>query len=147
MVSGVADFKETIVDMPLHTLNAGMVKIDKVEGKEAQTIFNTIEVFKQQTLVRCEPVTGRMHQIRVHLSYLKHPIIADHQYGGKDVFLSEIKRKFNLKQDSEELPLISRVALHAYSIGFFDINGEPKYTEAPYPKDIEALVTQLRKHK
>lgn len=145
IVNGVADFKETIVDLPIHAMNNGIVKIDKTEGKEAQTIFNTEEVFKKHTLVRCEPVTGRMHQIRIHLTCLKHPIVADSQYGGKDVFLSEIKKKFNLKKDTDEIPLIRRVALHSYSIGFFQLNGDPLYIEAPYPKDMDALLTQLRK--
>jgi 23S rRNA pseudouridine955/2504/2580 synthase len=61
------------------------------------------------------------------------------------VFLSQLKKKFNLKQDTEEKPLISRVALHAFSMGFFALDGSPVYTEAPYPKDMEALLTQLRK--
>jgi len=147
VVDGLANFKETIVDVPLLTLNAGVVKIDRLEGKEAQTIFNTIEFFKKHSLVQCEPVTGRMHQIRVHLAYLKHPIVADTQYGGTDVYLSQIKKKFNLKLETEEKPLISRVALHAFSMGFFALDGTPIYTEAPYPKDIEALLNQLRKHK
>ena len=147
VVDGLANFKETIVDVPLLTLNAGVVKIDRVEGKEAQTIFNTIEFFKKHSLLQCEPVTGRMHQIRVHLAYLKHPILADAQYGGTDVYLSQLKKKFNLKLETEEKPLIGRVALHAFSMGFFALDGTPMYTEAPYPKDMEALLNQLRKHK
>lgn len=146
VVDGLADLKETIVDVPLHTLNAGVVRIDRIEGKEATTIFNTLEVFKRHTLVQCEPVTGRMHQIRVHLMYLKHSIVADAQYGGTDVFLSQLKKKFNLKQDTDEQPLISRVALHAFSMGFFGLDEKPVYTEAPYPKDMEALLRQLRKN-
>jgi len=145
VVCGLASFNETMVDVPLHTLNAGVVKIDRIEGKDAQTIFNTLEVFKRHTLVKCEPVTGRMHQIRVHLAHLKYPIVADHQYGGIDIFLSQLKKKFNLKGETEEQPLIGRVALHAYSMGFFDLDGNPMYTEAPYPKDMEALLKQLRK--
>lgn len=147
VVDGLANFNDTIVDVPLLTLNVGVVKIDRIEGKEAQTIFNTIEFFKKHSLVQCEPVTGRMHQIRVHLAYLKNPIVADTQYGGTNVYLSQLKKKFNLKLETEEKPLISRVALHAFSMGFFALDGSPMYTEAPYPKDIEALLNQLRKHK
>ncbi len=146
LVSGVADLKEVIIDAPLHTLNAGVVRIDRTEGKEAQTIFNTLEVFKKHSLIQCEPITGRMHQIRVHLTYLKFPIVADHQYGGTDIYLSEIKKKFNLKLDTDEKPLISRVALHAFSMGFFALDGTPVYTEAPYSKDMDALIKQLRKN-
>jgi 23S rRNA pseudouridine955/2504/2580 synthase len=145
LVTGLADLKETEIDMPLHATNTGVVHIDREKGKEAQTIFNTLEVFKKHTLVQCEPVTGRMHQIRVHLAYLKFPIVADHLYGGQDVYLSQLKKKFNLKTETDELPLIRRVALHAFSIGFFHLDGTPVYTEAPYPKDMEALLKQLRK--
>lgn len=146
IVNGAANLKETIVDLPILAMNNGTVKIDRAEGKEAQTIFNTEEVFKKHTLVRCEPVTGRMHQIRIHLSHLKHPIVADHQYGGEDIYLSQIKKKFNLKKETDEIPLIRRVALHSYSIGFFQLNQEPLYIEAPYPKDMDALISQLRKN-
>jgi 23S rRNA pseudouridine955/2504/2580 synthase len=88
-----------------------------------------------------------MHQIRIHLSCLKAPIVCDETYGGKMIFLSDLKRKFNLKKDTEELPLIKRVALHAFSIGFHLLNGDKKRIEAPYPKDFAVLVKQLQKFK
>ena len=146
LVDGLADLKERMVDLPIFAMNNGIVRIDYEEGKEAQTIFNTLDVFKRHSLVQCEPVTGRMHQIRIHLSCIKHPIIADRQYGGKDVYLSELKKKFNLKKETDEIPLIRRVALHSFSIGFFQLSGEPLYVEAPYPKDMEALLNQLKKN-
>ena len=91
------------------------------------------------------PITGRMHQIRIHLACLKAPIVADSMYGGKDIFLSELKKKFHLKQDTEELPLIRRVALHAHSLSFNLLDGSPIAVEAPYPKDFGVLVKQLEK--
>jgi 23S rRNA pseudouridine955/2504/2580 synthase len=96
--------------------------------------------------VECEPITGRMHQIRVHLSALKAPIVFDTQYGGEELYLSSIKRKFNLKKDTEELPLIRRVALHAYSLTFRQPNEELLHVVAPYPKDFDVLVKQLEKN-
>ena len=123
-----------------------LLKMLDLEGKEAETIFNTIQAYKLHTLVDCHPITGRMHQIRIHLTCLKAPIVCDEQYGGAPIYLSQIKRKFNLKQDSEELPLINRVALHARALTFVRLNGEELRVEAPYPKDFAALITQLEKN-
>jgi 23S rRNA pseudouridine955/2504/2580 synthase len=60
--------------------------------------------------------------------------------------LSSIKKKFNLKKDTEELPLIQRVALHARSLSFTLLNGEELTQEAPYPKDFDVLIKQLEKN-
>lgn len=145
-VSGALKLENKIVDVPLLTLNNGKVVTDPKEGKPSTTIFDTLKAFKFVTLVQCQPLTGRMHQIRVHLAYLNAPIVADDLYGGKPVFLSHIKRKFNLKKDEEERPLISRVALHASSLSFDLPNGEPITVTAPYPKDMEAFLKQLEKN-
>ncbi|SFE89414.1 RluA family pseudouridine synthase [Thermoflexibacter ruber] len=142
--TGIHDFQGIMVDLPILPLPIGIVKIDRSKGKEATTIFNTKEVFKKHTLVECMPLTGRMHQIRIHISCLGASIVSDVQYGGKMLFLSEIKRGFNLKKDTEEQPLISRVALHAYSLAFKDLNDEIISATAPYPKDMNALLKQLR---
>jgi 23S rRNA pseudouridine955/2504/2580 synthase len=144
IVGGQQEFKNVSVYLPIKQTKMGTVVIDREEGKEAETIFDTIEVFKQNTLVACKPYTGRMHQIRVHLQCLKAPIVADLQYGGQHLYLSELKRKFNLKKDTEEQPLIQRVALHAFALSFADIDESDLYVEAPYPKDIAALLRQLR---
>ena len=145
-VNGTHRFENKIVDVPLHTLNNGKVVTEPKEGKPSTTIFNTLKAFKFVTLVQCQPLTGRMHQIRVHLAYLNAPIVADDLYGGKPVFLSHIKRKFNLKKEEEERPLISRVALHARSLTFALPNGEQIMVEAPYPKDMSAFLQQLEKN-
>jgi 23S rRNA pseudouridine955/2504/2580 synthase len=144
VVNGIHEFNENAVRLPIKQLKNGTVIIDREEGKEAETLFKTLEVFKQNTLVGCKPITGRMHQIRVHLQCLKASIVGDLQYGGKDLFLSEIKRKFNLKQDTEEQPLIKRVALHASSLAFLGLDQVAIRATASYPKDITALLKQLR---
>lgn len=147
VVCGVHDFQGVIVNLPILPLKTGSVKIDRQQGKEAETVFNSIEFFQKHTLVECIPFTGRMHQIRIHLQCLKASIVADELYGGSPVYLSEIKRKFKLAKGTEEQPLINRVALHARALNFELLNGERCQVEAPYPKDFEALVNQLRKNK
>jgi 23S rRNA pseudouridine955/2504/2580 synthase len=144
VVDGVHDFDGVSVYLPIAQIGNGLVKIDKTEGKDAETIFFTKEVYTRHTLVACFPLTGRMHQIRIHLSCLKAPIVSDVSYGGKVLYLSEIKRNFHLKKGTEEQPLINRVALHAFGLEFAQLDGTLLRTEAPYPKDINALVKQLK---
>lgn len=147
VVNGVHDFDSISVFLPIAPLNDGTaVKIDRQKGKAAETIFFTLKAFRKHTLVECLPITGRMHQIRVHLQCLKAPIVCDPTYGGKDVYLSELKKNFNLKQETEEQPIMRRVALHAHSLSFIGLNGELIKVEAPYPKDFGVLVKLLEKN-
>jgi 23S rRNA pseudouridine955/2504/2580 synthase len=147
VVNGIHDFDGISVYLPISPIKDGTaVRIDREKGKIAETIFNTIRAYQQHSLVECMPITGRMHQIRVHLMCLKAPIVNDATYGGDPIYLSKIKRKFNLKKDTEEQPLIQRVALHAYSLTFDLLNGETTTFVAPYPKDFDTLVKQLEKN-
>ena len=146
VVNGTHNFEMISVYLPIAMKRDGtMVAIDRQKGKEADTIFNTMKVYRNHTLVECMPITGRMHQIRIHLVCLKAPIVCDPTYGGEMIYLSDLKRKFNLKKETEEQPLIKRVALHAHSLTFRLLNEEIIKIEAPYPKDFEVLVKQLNK--
>lgn len=146
VVAGIHDFDSISVYLPIAPLKDGTaVRIDKLRGKIAETIFFTLKKYRKHTLVKCLPITGRMHQIRVHLQCLKASIVCDPVYGGEYIYLSQIKRKFNLKNETEELPLIKRVALHAHTIKFRDLDGSVLEITAPYPKDFEVLVNQLEK--
>jgi 23S rRNA pseudouridine955/2504/2580 synthase len=143
VVGGIHHFEGVLVNLPILPLKVGVVKIDRMEGKEAETLFNSLEVYRSHTLVECMPFTGRMHQIRIHLQCLKAPIVMDSLYGGPEIFLSQFKRKFKLAKETEEQPLIQRVALHARSLNFEQMNGKRLQVEAPYPKDMAALIRQL----
>ena len=112
---GIQNFKDELVDAPILKQSDGIVKISRSEGKPAQTWFTSLQSYRFHTLIECRPVTGRMHQIRIHLAYLKAPITGDEQYGGKPFFVSSIKRGYNLKKAHEEQPLLKRMALHAFS--------------------------------
>lgn len=145
-VHGSHEFQDEVVDLPIYTLNKGVTKIDYSIGKAAKTTFNTIEIYKFHSLVECVPETGRMHQIRIHLSKSNAPLINDEMYGGDPLFLSQIKRKFKLKRDTEELPLIKRFALHAQKLDFNNFESDLSI-EAPYPKDMAVLKKQLLANK
>lgn len=143
---GLHEFENLSVDLPIYKLSNGSVKIDRQKGKEALTYFQTIRAYKKHTLVECKPVTGRLHQIRIHMASVSAPIAGDERYGGAPVFLSSVKRNFNLKKDTEEQPLMKRVALHAYSLTFRDLDDTVISVVAEYPKDFNVLVKQLEKN-
>lgn len=142
VAEGNHNFKDEKVDAPILKQADGKVKISR-EGKMAETWFTSLEHFKGYTFVECRPVTGRMHQIRIHLASLKAPIAGDEQYGGHPVLLSALKRNYNLKRDTIEEPLIKRMALHAFSLEFSGLDGKMLKGEAPYPKDFRVLLKQL----
>ena len=146
VIHGLHFFKKKIIDDPLTTSSSGVVKIDKRKGKEAVTIINTLETFRNETLVSCEILTGRMHQIRVHLSSIGAPVIADHSYGGENVYLSSLKKFYKKRKFEEEKPLINRFALHADYIKFAGLDFKSLECQAPYPKDFSVLIKQLKKY-
>lgn len=117
-------------------------------GKESQTGYRVLERFDQCSLIEAELLTGRTHQIRVHMQAIGHPLLVDPDYGGKEmIFLSDIKKKkFKLGKYQEEQPVMTRVTLHAYRLNFRHpyTHEEINFEVAP-PKDFAALLNQLRK--
>jgi len=145
IIDGTHTFDNLLVDLPILNVGKGNVTISRQDGKRAETWFQSLKYFKHYTLVECRPVTGRMHQIRIHLATQKASIAGDEMYKGEPVYLSKIKRKYHLGKDQEELPIMKRFALHAYEVTF-KINPETEITiHAPYPKDFETLLKQLEK--
>ncbi|MHC4259389.1 MAG: RluA family pseudouridine synthase [Planctomycetota bacterium] len=113
-------------------------------GKEAITFYEVLESFRGFSLLRLNPKTGRTHQIRVHLSYIKHPIVGDDMYGGKLIYPWQLQDTEPAAQD----PVISRCALHASTLEFKHptANKLLKF-EAPLPNDMQVLLDMLRKHR
>jgi 23S rRNA pseudouridine1911/1915/1917 synthase len=117
-----------------------------IKGKPSLTEYEVLEDFKRFTWVKFKILTGRTHQIRVHAQFMGHSIVCDELYGdGQPFFLSSIKKKYNLsKSELEERPILSRLALHSASLQF-NLNNTNYFFEAPVPKDLKALLQQLRK--
>ncbi len=145
IIDGTHVFDQLLVDLPILNTGKGNVSISRQEGKRAETWFSSLKYFKHYTLVECRPVTGRMHQIRIHLATQRAAIAGDEMYKGKPVFLSAIKRKYHLGKDQEELPVMKRFALHAYEVSFKLPGGIETAINAPYPKDFETLLKLLEK--
>lgn len=145
IIEGVHRLEQLKVDLPILNMGNKNVSIDKAKGKKAETWFNSLEYFQHYTLISCQPISGRMHQIRIHLASQKASIAGDDMYGGGPVFLSKIKRRFTLSKEKEERPIMHRFALHARGIEI-KIADEQYRFEAPYPKDFATLLKQLRKY-
>ncbi len=130
-----------------HPVKVGLMRVDPKHGKKALTRFETLERFRNHTLLKCFPVTGRTHQIRVHLRRVGLPIAGDQLYGGGPLLLSRMKAGYRLKPGETERPLIPRVALHAERVAVpHPVTGEIVEITAPLPKDFTVALKYLRRY-
>lgn len=118
------------------------------KGKASLTDYEVLESFRLYSWVNFRIHTGRTHQIRVHMQHIGHSIVCDEIYGDpKPLLLSAIKKKFKLsKTAEEERPILARLALHSHRLKFA-LNKESFELEAETPKDLRAVLQQLRKWK
>ena len=150
LVIGSPINKKGIIDSPImeHPVKKGLMVTNR-KGKEALTDYEVLEDFGIYSWMQFQIHTGRTHQIRAHMKELGHPIVCDELYGdGKPIFLSSFKHKFKLsKNELEERPILSRLALHSLQLKFVLINGNGIDLAAPLPKDLKATLQQLEKRK
>lgn len=113
-------------------------------GKRAETRYEVVKAWRGFTMLRCEPLTGRTHQIRVHLAHVGCPILGDAFYGdGRGLMLSEIKRRYRHGADAER-PLIGHLALHAESLTFeHPADGRAMEITTPPPRAFDLAVRYL----
>lgn len=109
------------------------------QGRDSKTLYKVLKIYRYESnggseplsLVEVYPQTGRTHQIRVHMQYLKHPIFADELYAGRKVS----------KRDRKLLP---RHFLHATKIRFeHPRTGEPLELESPLPTELQSFIDSL----
>jgi RluA family pseudouridine synthase len=146
---GAPSAKNFEVDAKLapHPLRLGQMRVDPKGGKKSRTEFEVLEQYSDWCLLRCTPLTGRTHQIRIHLKHAGFPIVGDELYGGKMLWLSRLKKDFRLKPGREERPLMSRVALHAEELTVpHPVTGGSLTIKSEWPKDIRVAVKYLRQY-
>ena len=147
VIQGIHHFDQLEIDLPLLVSTNKLVRVNKQEGKTALTRVSTLRHFRNYTLLQCEPVTGRMHQIRVHLSSINSPILGDTLYGGKNLMLSRLKRSYQMSNRKEERPINHGFLLHAQQLSFSHPHTEEALSvEAPYPKNFRTVLQVLEKY-
>lgn len=107
LVKGKPKRREGKIKLPLMKANIGgqdKVVVDHERGQEAISYYKVIESVGDITLVELMPVTGRTHQLRVHMQEIGCPIIGDGKYGGRDVFVGGISNKMHLHARQLILP-------------------------------------------
>jgi RluA family pseudouridine synthase len=130
-----------------HPVKVGLIRVDEKNGKRSRTQFELLEKFAGYALLKCLPLTGRTHQIRVHLRQAGLPIVGDELYGGAPLLLSRLKSGYRLKPKQTERPLLDRVALHAEQLSLtHPMTGETVTITAPWPKDLTVAVKYLRRY-
>jgi 23S rRNA pseudouridine1911/1915/1917 synthase len=131
----------------MHPARPGLMRIDEKKGKRSRTVISIRERFVGFTLVECRPLTGRTHQIRVHLKHTGHPVLGDSTYGGPALLLSSLKHAYRLKPKKTERPLIASTALHAEQLRVpHPVTGSEISMTAPWPKDFMVAVKYLRRY-
>lgn len=132
VVHGIVELDSDLISLPLGPDRNRPLRmaVRHDVGKASDTFYEVLERFHRYTYLRLFPKSGRTHQIRVHLSALGHPIVADRIYGGK---IGELEG------------IVGRQMLHAHRLTFHHpVTGEPVTFTSPIPPDMERLLAHLR---
>lgn len=145
LVQGRPAWGETLVDLPLAKAEGGVKVRQEVapDGAPAATEFRVLSSSADAALVLCRPLTGRLHQIRVHLSHLGHPILGDLLYGpDPSLYLKAVAGELT---DADRLSSgAPRQMLHAARLAFsHPSDARPMTISAPLPSDFQARMSAL----
>jgi 23S rRNA pseudouridine1911/1915/1917 synthase len=155
LVYGVPQRDSDYIEQPIgfHPISREKMAIRSAAdgGKSAVTFYQVEERFRGYALVRCQPRTGRTHQIRIHLTHIGHPIVADKLYSGRDRLTLEALRNPDKREirlfETQETTLIDRQALHAHVLRFqHPASGEQLSLRAELPADFMRTLSALRAH-
>lgn len=122
----------------------GQMVVSK-DGKHAETEYVVTRRWNGYAMVTLHPLTGRTHQLRVHMAALGSPILSDRFYGSnRTLFLSHIKPGYKFKKNEDEKPLMRRLALHAGSLRFtHPVTGAAIEIASPLPHEFEVSIKYL----
>jgi 23S rRNA pseudouridine1911/1915/1917 synthase len=132
IIQGHPDPSEGTFDAPIARHPRAEFKFAVVEGgKPSITHYKTLELFPALTLCEVNLETGRTHQIRVHFSAFRHPLLGDTMYGADPTLANKLG--------------ITRQWLHAKELGFsHPISGKAIHLVSEYPKDLAEVLERLR---
>jgi 23S rRNA pseudouridine1911/1915/1917 synthase len=149
IVEGEPELDADVIDAPLSAhqrikdkyVVPGSKHLNMIH-KEAVTRYEVAERFNGFALMHLHPKTGRTHQLRVHMSYIGHPMLGDTIYGG------HLFTERDLTGEGSDQPLIAFQALHAFRIRFrHPIHETMMEIEAPPNPTIQRILDILRKHR
>lgn len=129
LVHGVIEHEFGTIDAPIgrDVKDRQKMAVTSTNSKDALTHFNVIERFNEYTLVECVLETGRTHQIRVHMQYIKHPVVGDEKYAYKKTMQ------------------VGGQLLHAHELRFVHpTTNEEVVVNAPLPAVFEDVLAELR---
>ncbi len=113
------------------------------DGKHSHTLYSVLEEFQFSSLVKLKLMTGRTHQIRVHMASINHPIFGDPTYGGRRIVYGMNLPKMKNRVDNL-LSIIKRQALHAKTLGFIHPTTKEKMKfDSELPEDMKELIKRL----
>jgi RluA family pseudouridine synthase len=148
IVKGVVEKEEGLINYPLmeSPKKPGTMMIHP-KGKKSISVYKVVERFKNSTFMEVNPLTGRTHQVRVHLLGIGHPLLFDPIYSDSDPFyLSDLKKGYKEKEEKEK-PFLNRLSLHAFRLSFREPGKEePLVLEAPLPEDLSRTLKYFRKY-
>ncbi len=135
---------EVVGNIARSTKDRKIFTVSTLEGKHAHTFYEVIEEFEFSSLIKLKLKTGRTHQIRVHMSHIKHPIFGDPVYGGRVIVYGSSLPKMKARVDNL-LTIMQRQALHAKTLGFIHPHTSQKiFLESDLPEDFQSLLKKLR---
>jgi len=146
VVVGKVPLKSDYIDLPIgdHPRHHDRMCIDLEEGKPSSTFYEVLERLPGYSLLRAAPLTGRTHQIRLHLAHLGHPVVGDRVYG-RNAGQAFYRLREKQEQQGARVPVLQRQALHAARIRFtHPVDGRDLQFEAPLPADLKDLLEVLR---
>jgi RluA family pseudouridine synthase len=141
-----ADTFEVAAKLAPHPARNGLMRVDSRGGKTARTLFQVVERLCGYTLLNCEALADRRHQVRVHLRHAHLPVAGDAMYGGKPLFLSHLKPGYRPKTRQAEQPLLGRPALHADLLSLpHPVTGQELSIRAEWPKELRVVLKYLHR--
>jgi len=147
LVYGKIQENEGEINLPIGRNKEGQFVAHPRNGKEkfqdsdkiAKTKYKVVEYIKDYTLLKVQILTGRTHQIRIHLSAIGHPILGDQIYQPKKKFFHFLRRKIKVVNPG-------RIFLHSAKIGFYNLKDEWVEFDSPLPKKLKDFLNEQKSY-